>query len=141
MSITVNPYLMLLVFIVFMISLYLLNIWLYKPIISFMDNREKTISDDLKHIQDNSYEIAQIDKEIKQIIENAHLESVQIIEEATNEAKIAYEAKINKKKAEANEKFEEFQNLLQNQRVELKSNLLSQMSEFKKSLKSKISQI
>ncbi|PAF41859.1 FoF1 ATP synthase subunit B' [Helicobacter sp. 11S03491-1] len=141
MSITINPYLMLLVFIVFMITLYLLNIWLYRPLLTFMDNREASVKQDLQHIQDNTQEILEIEKEIKQILENARIQSSQIIEEATNEAKIAYEAKISKKKAESAVKIEEFFNELQVQKNDLKNQLLVKMEDFENSLKLKISQI
>ncbi|PAF48431.1 F0F1 ATP synthase subunit B' [Helicobacter sp. 12S02634-8] len=141
MTITVNPYLMLLVFVVFLITLYLLNTWLYKPIFSFMDNRNSSITQDVESIHNNEQEIIEIDREIKQILENARLESVQIVEQANNEAKTAYEAKISKNKAETAAKFEEFLEGLQSQRSELKGRLLEQMPVFEESLKIKISQI
>ncbi|PAF44219.1 FoF1 ATP synthase subunit B' [Helicobacter sp. 11S02596-1] len=141
MTITVNPYLMFLVFVVFIITLYLLNIWLYKPIISFMDNRNASIDHDMQSIQNNTQETLEIDKEIKQILENARLESAQIVEQATSEAKIAYEAKIMKKKNESAVKFEEFLSKLQIQRNDLKGQLLEKMPDFQESLKLKISQI
>ncbi|PAF49903.1 F0F1 ATP synthase subunit B' [Helicobacter sp. 12S02232-10] len=141
MTITVNPYLMILVFIVFIATLYCLNIWLYKPIFSFMDNRNASIAQDMQSIQNNMQETIEIDREIKQILENARLESLQIIEQATNEAKTAYEAKIMKKKTESLAKLEEFLSNLQIEKIDLKNQLLEKMPDFEKSLKLKISQI
>lgn len=141
MSIAVNPYLMLLVFIVFLITLYLLTIWLYKPLIAFMDNRENCMKQDLQCVQDDSKEIVKIDREIKQIIENARLEAYKIITQATNEAKNTCETKITKKKAEASTKFEEFSNEIQVHKQKLKNDLLASMLDFENSLKLKISQI
>ncbi|PAF52735.1 FoF1 ATP synthase subunit B' [Helicobacter sp. 13S00477-4] len=141
MSITLNPYLMLLVFVVFIITLYLLNIWLYKPLLSFMDNRDLSIEQDMQSIQENNQETLKIDKEIRQTIENARLEALQIVEKATTDAKLAYETKMTKKKMECAAKIDEFLKGLQTQKNDLKKQLLAEIPEFEITLRKKISQI
>ncbi|MDO7252747.1 F0F1 ATP synthase subunit B' [Helicobacter cappadocius] len=141
MTITVNPYLMLLVFIVFLVSVFFLNTWLYRPLLSFMDKREASITQDLQHVQQSDQEIIRINEEIKQIIENARLESTQIIEQASNEAKLEYEAKIAKKKVEFASKLEDFFVELKKEESVLKDSLVAHISDFELSLKTKISQM
>ena len=48
MNIGLNIELMLLVFCLFILCVFLLNQWLYKPILEFMDARDKMIKDDLE---------------------------------------------------------------------------------------------
>lgn len=141
MTITVNPYLMLLVFVVFLVSVFLLNTWLYRPLLRFMENREASIDEDLQSVQHSDQQINKINQEIKQILEDARLQSSQIIEQATAEAKSEYEAKIAKKKLESASKLDEFFAELSKEKSSLKSSLLLHMPEFESSLKTRISQI
>lgn len=141
MTITVNPYLMLLVFVVFLVSVFLLNTWLYRPLLGFMEKRETSIDQDLQSVQQSDQEINKINQEIKQILEDARLQSSQIIEQATAEAKSEYEAKIAKKKLESASKIDDFFVELEKEKSSLKSSVLSHMQDFESSLKTRISQI
>lgn len=141
MTITVNPYLMLLVFVVFLVSVFLLNTWLYRPLLGFMEKREASIDQDLQSVQQSDQEINKINQEIKQILEDARLQSSQIIEQATAEAKSEYEAKIAKKKLESTSKIDDFFVELEKEKSSLKSSVLSHMQDFESSLKTRISQI
>lgn len=141
MTITVNPYLMLLVFVVFLVSVFLLNTWLYRPLLGFMEKREASIDQDLQFVQQSDQQINKINQEIKKILEDARLESYQIIEQATAEAKLEYETKIAKKKLESASKLDEFFVELQKEKSSLKSSVLSHMQDFESSLKTRISQI
>lgn len=141
MTITVNPYLMLLVFVVFLVSVFLLNTWLYRPLLGFMEKREASIDQDLQSVQQSDQEINKINQEIKQILEDARLQSSQIIEQATTEAKSDYEAKIAKKKLESASKIDDFFVELEKEKSSLKSSVLSHMQDFESSLKTRISQI
>ncbi|PAF53460.1 hypothetical protein BKH42_05920 [Helicobacter sp. 13S00482-2] len=141
MTITVNPYLMLLVFGVFLVTVFLLNIWLYKPLLRFMDRREASIAQDLEDIQQSDQEIIRIDEEIKQVIEDARVQSAQIIEQVSGEAKLEYETKIANKRIESASRLEDFFENLKKEESDLKKFLLLHMPDFESSLITKISQI
>lgn len=141
MGISLNPQLMLLVFVLFIISIYLLNKWLYQPIFSFMDARDAMIKNDLDNASGNEGEIEAIKGEIESILDSARKEATAIKEKAILEAKAEYDKKIEALKAE-NEK--DLANFLESMRVEkdnIKSALLAQLPDFQKSLNAKIKQI
>lgn len=141
MSITLNPYLMLLVFIVFMLLIYLLNQWLYKPMFTFMKNRDESIQRDLQSTQGHKNDISQIEKEISEILQQARKEAAQILDTATREAKATYESKINSKKMENEAKLAQYKEELQTQKAELRSDLIAQLPLFRETLKTKLKQI
>lgn len=141
MSITLNPYLMLLVFVTFILLIYLLNQWLFKPVMSFMSNRDSSIERDLSSTQNHRGDIQRIDEEIAQILSNARKEAAQILEAATKEAKATYEEKINAKKAENESKLTEYKKELQEQQTQLYNDLIEQLPVFKLALDSKLKQI
>ncbi len=141
MSITLNPYLMLLVFITFILLIYLLNQWLFKPILAFMNNRDSSIERDLLSTQTHKGDIQHIEEEIAQILSLARKEATQILESATKEAKATYESKINAKKAENESKLAQYKQELQEQKSQLYTELLEQLPLFKTILNTKLKQI
>ncbi|WP_104743570.1 FoF1 ATP synthase subunit B' [Helicobacter cinaedi] len=141
MSITLNPYLMSLVFVTFILLIYLLNQWLFKPMMTFIDNRDASIERDLSSTQNHKGNIQRIDEEITQILSSARKEAAQILELATREAKATYEEKINAKKAENEKKLAESKQALQEQQTQLYAELLEQLPVFKLALDSKLKQI
>lgn len=141
MGISLNPQLMLLVFVLFILSIYLLNKWLYQPILSFMDARDAMIKNDLDNASGNEGEIEAIKGEIESILDSARKEATAIKEKAILEAKAEYDKKIEALKME-NEK--DLANFLESMRAEkdnIKSALLTQLPDFQKSLNAKIKQI
>ena len=67
MSITIpDPYLMSLVFVVFLITMILLNVWLFKPLIGFMDEREATLRKDLDLVSSSDTQVQEIQQQIIQ---------------------------------------------------------------------------
>lgn len=141
MSITLNPYLMLLVFITFIVLIYLLNQWLFKPMLTFMNNRESSIERDLLSTQTHKSDTQHIEEEIAQILSLARKEAAQILEAATKEAKTAYENKMNAKKAENESKLAQYKQELQEQKAQLYTELLEQLPLFKTILNTKLKQI
>ena len=83
MEISVNSNLMILVFCCFVLLLFFLNQWLYKPLLAFMNKRDEMIKKDLQNTQGNLQEITKIQDEINTIIGNAQKEAKEIIEQAT----------------------------------------------------------
>lgn len=141
MSITLNPYLMLLVFITFILLIYLLNQWLFKPMLAFMNNRDSSIERDLLSTQTHKGDTQHIEEEIAQILSLARKEATQILESATKEAKATYESKINAKKAENESKLAQYKQELQEQKSQLYIELLEQLPLFKTILNTKLKQI
>ena len=142
MSITIpNPWLMLLVFIVFLVTMFLLNTWLFKPLLGFMEERNTAIQNDLQKINNSDAEIAKINDEIKTIFENAKKEANTILENATNEAQAEYESKMLKKQSESQAKLKTFRLDLQEQKKALETEIVAHLPEFEMALQNKIQQL
>lgn len=141
MSLSVNPLLMLLVFAVFLVSVYLLNKWLYKPLLTFMDSRSGAIKADLQNIQSNGSEVASLNAEAERVLAQARLEANSIREKAVEIARIAAEHKSAIKREELDKKRTEFMRGLEEESVALRNSLLSQMPLYRESLKVKLSQL
>jgi F-type H+-transporting ATPase subunit b len=72
---------------IFLVTLILLNTWLFQPLLSFMDKREAKLQNELKAASNNTEEAQKYEKEIASIIENAKLEASKIKKEALDTAK------------------------------------------------------
>ena len=127
--------------VIFLIVLVILNKWLYKPLIKFMDDRDESIKKDLENVTKNSGDVDEFYKEADDIVSKAKAEAHAIREKAINEAKKLAEAKISSKKEELERGYNEFITSLEEEKVGLKNSLLSQVPLFKESLKAKFSQL
>lgn len=141
MGISLNPQLMALVFVLFIVSIYVLNKWLYQPILGFMDARDEKIKNDLANIDGNDSQIAHIDGEIRTILDEARKEAGAIKESALNEAKADYANNIERLKSENDTNLSARLQALQKEKEELKSALLAQMPEFQNALNRKLQNI
>lgn len=142
MSITIpDPYLMLLVFVVFLITMILLNVWLFKPLIGFMDEREATLRKDLDLVSSSDTQVQEIQQQIQDILSTARNHSSEILQKATNDAKALYEANIQKKQEELAKKLQDFRVNLDKQKEASKKELLASLGEFEDTLKLKIKQL
>lgn len=141
MSLSVNPLLMLLVLVIFLTSAYLLNRWLFKPLLTFMDNRSISIKSDLQNIQSNSSEVASLNAEADKVLSQAKAEANLIREKALESARAVAEQKISTKRDELEKKKREFMVGLEEEGVMLRNSLLSQMPLYRESLKAKLSQL
>lgn len=141
MGVSINVELMLLVFVLFIVSIYVLNKWLYQPILGFMDARDDMIKNDLANIDGNDSEIARIDSEIQSILESARKEASNIKESATLEAKNEHAKNIERLKTENDNNLIVFLESMQKEKEALKTALLSQIPAFKASLNDKLKNI
>lgn len=82
----INVWLMLSVAVIFLITMFLLNQWLFKPLIAFMEEREAKLNEQLKMINSNSVDTEKLEKEIEEILTNAKREAAKIREEAKAKA-------------------------------------------------------
>lgn len=142
MSITIpDPYLMLLVFVVFLLTMVLLNVWLFKPLIGFMDEREATLRKDLDSISSSDTQVQEIQQQIQDILSDARARSSEILQKATSDAKSHYEANLQKKQEELAKKLQDFRANLEKQKEVSKKELLAHLGEFEDALKVKIKQL
>lgn len=142
MSITIpDPYLMLLVFVVFLLTMVLLNVWLFKPLIGFMDEREAILRKDLDSISSSDTQVQEIQQQIQDILSDARARSSEILQKATSDAKSHYEANLQKKQEELAKKLQDFRANLEKQKEASKKELLAHLGEFEDALKLKIKQL
>ncbi len=137
----INPLLMGLVFVLFILSIFLFNSWLFKPLVAFMDDRSNSIRSDVGEISANEHEVKSILKESEDILDNARREASHTKEVAYNEAKKVVQSQIEARQKEIDGKMALFNTEMGIERVELKNSLLSQAPLFKESLKAKISRL
>lgn len=142
MSITIpDPWLMLLVFVVFIITMLLLNSWLFKPLIGFMDERENSLRKDMESAMSDDNEVQEIQEKIRAIFADAKAQASSIIESATIEAKAEYDEKMEKQANEVQGRIDSFRVDLENQKNQAKQELLADLGVFEMALKSKVQQI
>ncbi len=137
----IDPSLMLVVAVVFLILMALLNSWLYQPLLAFMDERDKSIRKDLESVSETSSDVEELKAKTEAIIAEAKNEAAAMRAKTIEESKLLAASKIEAKKEELEEKYKLFLDELKREEEELKSELLSQMPLFKESLKAKFSQI
>ena len=136
-----NPGLMLFVLVIFFALMVFLNQTLYKPLIAFMDGRDRTLADDLKNANEMSGNNDELNAKADAILADAKAEANAVREKATNEAKALAESKIESKTQEIDTQYQSFVTELSKEKEELEKSLLAQMPLFKESLKSKMNSL
>lgn len=130
MGISVDFYLMLFVFIVFMITMYILNIWLYKPLLAYMDGRNKQIEQSRKAIEDSKQGHEDAHLEIDKVLDEARAIIAKNLAAANEEGKKEYDKIVELAQQEIAGLREEFENELKRDKIELQNELNSHLSEY-----------
>lgn len=138
MNISVNPYLMAGVFLVFVFLLWAVNVWVYRPLLAFMDNRQAEIKDSLAKIKTDNAQSVEIGHQIDALLKEAAEKRREIIAEAIQKATESYDAVIKQKENELNQEFEAFAKQLQNEKQVLKEQLQVQMPVFEDELNKRV---
>ncbi|QDY64134.1 FoF1 ATP synthase subunit B' [Helicobacter pylori] len=138
MNISVNPYLMAVVFVVFVLLLWAMNVWVYRPLLAFMDNRQAEIKDSLAKIKTDNAQSVEIGHQIEALLKEAAEKRREIIAEAIQKATESYDAVIKQKENELNQEFEAFAKQLQNEKQVLKEQLQVQMPVFEDELNKRV---
>ncbi|WP_080229012.1 FoF1 ATP synthase subunit B' [Helicobacter pylori] len=138
MNISVNPYLMAVVFVVFVLLLWAMNVWVYRPLLAFMDNRQAEIKDSLAKIKTDNAQSVEIGHQIEALLKEAAEKRREIIAEAIQKATESYDAVIKQKENELNQEFEAFIKQLQNEKQVLKEQLQAQMPVFEDELNKRV---
>ncbi|RVY37153.1 FoF1 ATP synthase subunit B' [Helicobacter pylori] len=138
MNISVNPYLMAVVFVVFVLLLWAMNVWVYRPLLAFMDNRQAEIKDSLAKIKTDNAQSVEIGHQIETLLKEVAERRREIIAEAIQKATESYDAVIKQKENELNQEFEAFAKQLQNEKQVLKEQLQVQMPVFEDELNKRV---
>ncbi|WRB66668.1 FoF1 ATP synthase subunit B' [Helicobacter pylori] len=138
MNISVNPYLMAVVFVVFVLLLWAMNVWVYRPLLAFMDNRQAEIKDSLAKIKTDNTQSVEIRHQIDALLKEAAEKRREMIAEAIQKATESYDAVIKQKENELNQEFEAFAKRLQNEKQILKEQLQVQMPVFENELNKRV---
>jgi len=123
---------------IFLVTLILLNIWLFQPLLSFMDRREAKLKDDLKAASNNNEEAQKYEQEIASIIERAKAEAAKIRKEALDEAKQEASKLVDSEVAKIEAAKVAFNEELTSKKVELAKILEAESSVVKEMLSKKL---
>lgn len=126
---------------VFLLMIVLLNNWLYKPMLSYMEDRDASIKNDLAEANGNDSEIKVLEAKAVSIIDDAKAEAAQLRQKMLEDAKLLASSKIEAKRSELEGEYNTFTAELKVERESLKGSLLSQKTQLHDALKSKFSQI
>ncbi len=126
------------VFIVFVLLLWAMNVWVYRPLLAFMDNRQAEIKDSLAKIKTDNAQSVEIGHQIDALLKEAAERHREIIAEAIQKATESYDAVIKQKENELNQEFEAFAKQLQNEKQALKEQLQAQMPVFEDELNKRV---
>ncbi len=126
------------VFVVFVLLLWAMNVWVYRPLLAFMDNRQAEIKDSLAKIKTDNAQSVEIRHQIETLLKEAAEKRREMIAEAIQKATESYDAVIKQKENELNQEFEAFAKQLQNEKQVLKEQLQAQMPVFEDELNKRV---
>ncbi len=126
------------VFVVFVLLLWAMNVWVYRPLLAFMDNRQAEIKDSLAKIKTDNTQSVEIRHQIDALLKEATEKRREMIAEAIQKAAESYDAVIKQKENELNQEFEAFAKQLQNEKQILKEQLQVQMPVFENELNKRV---
>ncbi|CCF80244.1 F0F1 ATP synthase subunit B family protein [Helicobacter bizzozeronii] len=141
MNISINLYLMLVVFVTFIVLMWLLHLWVYQPLLANMDGREGSMQKDRQFIDNTTEEIASSKQEAKNLLREARLQADKILQDALQQARSNYEVVLAQKEEEINKDYKRFTTQLKESKSNLKLQLLQDLPTLEASLKLKISQM
>jgi F-type H+-transporting ATPase subunit b len=137
----ISPILLGVTLVVFLILIAILNSWLYRPLLSYMSQRDADIKKDLQQVGSNDSEIDDLIAKSEQIVMSAKLEAAALREKVIADAKELAQSKLDAKRAEMASEYLEFEQKLAQEREELNNALLSQAPLFKEAIKAKFNQL
>ena len=123
---------------IFLTTMILLKVWLFDPLVKFMDEREETLKKEMQLINENTEETQKIEEEIKTILKLAKDDAKKILDEAR--AKAIEEAERIKalKKKELEEAKESLILTLQKEKEKLLNDLLNEKDSIKELIEKKL---
>lgn len=137
----IDPFMFGLTLVVFLLLIAVLNSWLYRPMLAYMEARDASIKKDLDEAGNNDAEIKDLEEKAQNIVEAAKAEAAALRQKVLEDAKLLASSKIEAKRNELEKEYQTFTESLLKERETIKTNLLSQAPLFKEALKAKFSQI
>ena len=137
----ISPVLLLSSGIIFLIVLFVLNGYLFKPLLKHIEDRAKSIKEDLDKAKDNGADVEGMLAEANDNIANAKKEAVAIRQKALNEAMADANKKLVKAKQDIDNKYNSFLSELDVEISNLKDSLSTNVPVFEKSLQAKFKNI
>ena len=137
----ISPVLLLSSGIIFLIVLFVLNGYLFKPLLKHIEDRTKSIKEDLDKAKDNGADVEGMLVEANDNIANAKKEAVAIRQKALNEAMADANKKLVKAKQDIDNKYNSFLSELDVEISNLRDSLSTNIPVFEKSLQAKIRNI
>ena len=123
---------------IFLVTLVLLKMWLFDPLVKFMEDREKRLKEELEMINANTDESQKIEAEIKEIFSAARDDAKRIINEAREKALKEAEEVKQKKLKEIEEAKESFKLMIEKEKEEMLKELLKEKETMKSVIDNKI---
>ncbi len=136
-----NLWLMIFVAALFLGLVYILNKILYKPLMMFMDKREKSIRDDMASSTKNSDDIDDLLNQANEKISIAKSEAAVIKEDATNKAKNDALKKLEQSTAKIEGEYTSFLQQLSKDKISLKKSVSANVASYQNDIKIKIKNI
>jgi len=126
---------------IFLITLVLLNMWLFKPLVEFMEERDRKLEADKQSVSDNEKDTQKYEEEIASILDSAKAEANKIRQEALESAKSEAKELIATKLAEIEKSKAEFVSSLDSEKATIREALNSKASDIKGMLENKLKDI
>ena len=123
---------------IFLVTMVMLKMWLFEPLVKFMDEREETFKKKLQMINENTDETKEIEEEIKEILALARDDAKKIIEEAKVKALEEAERLKSIKLKEIEEAKESFQLMIEKEKKDMLKELLKEKEEIKSLIENKL---
>ena len=127
--------------IVFLGLIYILNIMLYKPLLSFMGSREAMIERDTQEAKQNALDVDSDKAEIERILGEARSEATKIKQLSLDKAKAKSDELIAAQRSELEADFDKFIKDLGEEKSQLKKDLQDKIPDFKSGIKSALAKI
>lgn len=126
---------------IFIFTLVMLNMILFRPLTTFMEKREEKLNQDLESISKNTEETEQYEEEIASILNAAKAEVAKIKADAIENAEKEADALLSKERKEIAIKKELFLKELANEKTSIEAVLTENYSELESSLLSKMEDV
>lgn len=129
---------MLVVLVVFLVTMYAMNRFVFVPLINFMDRRNEKIDSDQKNIDAGLDEISIIEAEIESVLMEAKVKAHQIIDEQAREAKHKAKLGLDNIRNENKVKLDNHIVQLNSMRDAMRQDIVSHIGEFRDLIDSRI---
>jgi len=123
---------------IFLVTMILLKMWLFDPIVKFMDEREEKLKKSLEMINANSEDSKELEEEIQKVLANAKKEAKAIRDEARAKALAEAADMKAKRTAEIEAAKEELIKEIQAEKERIIAELSGSKEEIKKLVENKI---